>query len=170
MTVTITKKPEKLSQKLKKIQKFDQKDRQIMNILMLNSRATLKSIGKQIGLSIDATKSRLDKLKKSAIDRFTLSPLPQAFGLNLGVHVYIKLNNVDNSKLENFISKMKTKSRVINLMSMMGDYDIYIVLLAKNSIEYNKMKNEIRNEFKDIISEWKEVIVGEIHKLEIYKF
>ena len=63
---------------------------------------------------------------------------------------------------------MKKNSRVINLMSMLGDYDIYIVIVAKNTAEMDKM--EMKQRFSDIIADWKEVLVTEIYKLEEYRF
>ena len=53
-------------------------------------------------------------------------------------------------------------------MSMLGDYDIYIVIVAKNTAEMDKM--EMKQRFSDIIADWKEVLVTEIYKLEEYRF
>ena len=65
---------------------------------------------------------------------------------------------------------MKKNPRVIDLMAMLGDYDIYIVMLAKNTSELDKMKLEIKQKFTDLIGDWKEVLVTKLYKLEEYRF
>jgi len=56
------------------------------------------------------------------------------------------------------------------LMSVLGDYDVYIVLLAKDPNDLEKMKLELKQKFTDLIGDWKEVLVTKIYKLEEYKF
>ena len=65
---------------------------------------------------------------------------------------------------------MKKNPRVIDLMSVLGDYDIYIVMLAKDTSELDKMKLELKQKFTEIIGDLKEVLVTEIYKLEEYRF
>ncbi len=55
-------------------------------------------------------------------------------------------------------------------MSMLGDYDIYLVIIAKDTEELDGIKMEIRQKFGSIIDEWKEVLVTKIYKLEEYRF
>ena len=158
---------EKISQKTVK---FDEKDRKIVNLLNKNGRLTLKEISKDADLSIDAVKGRIDRMKEyGAIDRFTVIPNPKAFGLPLGAHVYVKLHNIEEKKLEDFIRYLKFHNRIVVLMSMLGDYDIYFVVLAKDTADLNSIKTEIRKEFSNLIAEWKEVIVAEIYKYEEYQ-
>jgi hypothetical protein len=65
---------------------------------------------------------------------------------------------------------MKKNPRVIDLMSVLGDYDLYIVLIAKDTLELDRMKREIKEKFADLIGDWKEVLVTEVYKLEEYRF
>ena len=81
-----------------------------------------------------------------------------------------KLKNVTKERYDEFINEMKKNPRAIDLMSMLGDYDIYIVILAKDTAELDKIKIEIKQKFSDIIDDWKEVLVTEIYKLEEYRF
>lgn len=88
----------------------------------------------------------------------------------LGVHIYLKLKNLTKERHEQFIADMKKNSRCIDLMSVLGDYDMYIVLLAKDAPDLDRMKLEIKQKFADIIADWKEVLVTELYKLEEYRF
>lgn len=151
--------------------KPDEKDRKIVNLLSTNSRLTLKEISREVGLSIDGVKGRIDKMKEAGvIERFTIIPNPKFFGFPLVSHVYVKLQNITEAGLKSFESHIRNHSRVIIQMSMIGDYDMYFVVLAKDAIDLNSMKNDIRMKFKDLIAEWKEVVVAKILKYEEYNF
>ncbi len=150
---------------------LDEKDRRILNILSDNARAKLTYIARHVQLSIDSVKKRIEKLERSGvITKYTIQPNPGALGYGLGVHVYIKLKGVTQERYDELIAYLKKDTRIIDLMSMAGDYDLYIVMLAKNTQEMDRMKMEIRQKFTDLVDDWKEVIVTNIYKLEEYKF
>jgi DNA-binding Lrp family transcriptional regulator len=159
-----------IRQKSEEIRHLDEIDRRILNILAENSRTKLTQMAKKVQLSIDSTKKRLEKLERDVIKKYTIQINDTKIGLNLAIHIYVKLKNVTKERYNEFIDEMKKNPRVIDLMSMLGDYDIYIVILAKNTVELDKMKIEIKQKFSDIIDDWKEVLVTEIYKLEEYRF
>lgn len=161
----------KMAAKEDKIRQLDELDRRILNILSENARTKLTQIAKHVQLSVDSTKKRIQKLEKDGvIAKYTIQPNPSRIGLPLGVHIYVKLKNVTKEKYDEFINDMKKNPRVIDLMSMLGDYDIYIVVLAKNTTELDTMKLEIKQKFTDLIDDWKEVLVTKLYKLEEYRF
>src|SRR3989338_9309519 len=146
----------KNKEKAEEIRHLDAKDRQILNILAINSRTKLTKIAKEIQLSIDSTKKRIQRLEKDGvIIMYTIQPDARKFGLPLAVHIYVKLNNVKKERYDEFINDMKKNARVIDLMSVLGDYDVYIVMLAKDTSELEKMKLDIKQKFTDIIDDWK---------------
>ena len=154
-----------------KIRVLDETDRRILNILSDNARTKLTVIARKVNLSIDSTKKRVQKLEDDGvITKYTIQPDVHKLGLTMGIHIYIKLRNINQERYDEFIEEMKKNSRIIDLLSMMGDYDIYLVILAKNSHDYDKIKMEIKQKYTDIIGEWKELIVANLYKLEEYKF
>lgn len=161
----------KKKEKDEKIRHLDEKDRRILNILSGNARTKLTAVAKHVNLSVDATKKRIVSLERDGvIGKYTIQPDASRIGLPLGVHIYVRLKNVTKERYDAFIDAMKKNHRVIDLISMMGDYDLYIVMLAKDAVEMDRMKREIRQEFTDLIGEWREVLVAEIYKLEEYAF
>jgi len=153
-----------------KIRQIDELDRRMLNILSENSRTKLTVMARKIGLSIDSTKKRLEKLEKDVIKRYTIQVNDMTLGLNLGVHVYVKLKDVTKEAYDNLISDMMKNPRVVDLMAMIGDYDLYIVFLAKDTREMDDMKMVVRQKFGHIVGEWKEVVVSKLYKLEEYRF
>ncbi|MFH0889815.1 MAG: Lrp/AsnC family transcriptional regulator [Candidatus Aenigmatarchaeota archaeon] len=161
----------KEDQKVPFLRVLDRKDRDILNILSKNARSKLVYIAKKIGLSVDATKKRIMKLERDGvITRYTIQVNPPVIGLPLGIHIYLKLKNFDQKRLDEFIRYLTGNPRVIDVMSMAGDYDLYIVLLASDTVDLDRRKNEIRQKFSDLIGDWKEVLVTKIYMLEDYRF
>lgn len=150
---------------------LDEKDRRILNILSDNARARLTYIARHVQLSVDSVKKRIEKLERNGvIIKYTIQPDAKVIGYDLAVHVYIKLKGVTQERYSELIAYLKKDIRVIDLMSMAGNYDLYIVMLAKDTQEMDKMKMEIRHKFTDLIDDWEEVIVTNIYKLEEYRF
>ncbi len=163
--------PYRDSTKQEKISKIDDKDRKLLNILSQNSRTKLTQMSRQVGLSVDGVKGRIKKLKESGvIERFSIIVNPVKLGFGIGSHIYIKLHNMTDERMEELIKSFKNNPRIPVFISMLGDYDIYAVLEARNTSELRDMRNEIRKKFNDLIDDWKEVIVSEVYKLEEYKF
>lgn len=162
---------QKISTKQKKIRDIDEIDRRILNILAQNSRSKLLHIAKQIGLSIDSTKKRIKKLEENkVITKYTIQVNDKKLGYPIAAHIYVKLKDITKEKVDEFIDYLQKEIRVIDLMSMLGDYDIYIVIIAKDTEALDEIKMEIRQKFSTIIDEWKEVLVTKIYKLEEYRF
>ncbi|MFA4819788.1 MAG: Lrp/AsnC family transcriptional regulator [Candidatus Aenigmatarchaeota archaeon] len=155
--------------KVGKIRPLDEIDRRILNILTDNARTKLTVIAKTVQLSVDSTKKRIQKLEKNGVIlKYTIhSEDPE---VHLGVHIYVKIKNMTVERYAEFIEYMKKNTRCIDMMSVLGDYDIYIVLLGRDPQDLDRMKLEIKQKFTDLIGDWKEVLVTKIYKLEEYKF
>lgn len=153
------------------MEQIDNKDKQLLDLLQKNSREQLKILAKQIGLSIDSTKKRIEKLKKAGIlAKFGAFINPKAVGYDLVANVQIKLHNISEEELAKFISYLKAHNNVTTLITTLGDFDITCVLIAKNTDEMDSLFREIRHKFKNIIADWKSVINLKVHKFEEYSF
>ncbi len=155
--------------KSEKIRPLDAVDRKILNILSENARTKLTVIAKSVGLSVDSTKKRMERMKKNdVIHKYTIQADDPE--IRMAVHIYIKIKNMSQENYDEFINAMKKNPRCIDLMAVLGDYDIYVVLLGKDPQDLDRMKLEIKQKFNDLIGDWKEVLVTKIYKLEEYKF
>ena len=151
--------------------KIDERDRKIFNLLNKNARLTLKEIAKEVGMSMDGVKGRIGRMVESgAIIKFAAIPEPKFFGLPVNTQVYVKLKNITEEGLQKFKNYLKSHERVMLFMSVVGDFDIYFVLLGKSANEIYNLKNEIRQKFSDLIADWREVVTAEIFKYEEYSF
>ncbi len=158
-----------MERKTEKIREVDEKDRRIINILAENGREKLTSIAKKVGISVDATKKRVDRLIEDGIVKPTVLLNFDALGLHANSHVYIKVAPPSEAKYDELIAYLKKHPRVLYVMFMLGDYDIYIVLVAKDTKELGELKHEIRQKFPEAIADWKELLVSGWTKYEEIK-
>ena len=147
---------------------IDEKDKKILHVLQENGREHLNKIAKKVGLSIDSTHKRIKIMIEKGIFVPTILIDPRVIGFHLIADVKIKLKNVSQKALDDFISHLKKHPRCIELLSIMGDYDFTLVLIAKDWDELEKLSTEIRQKYKDLIDEWKSNLVLKTHKFEEY--
>ena len=160
----------KIEKKTEEISRLDEIDRRILNILAKDCRTKLTVIARDIGFSVDSIKKRIEKLEKNVIKKYTIQVNDKAMGLNIGVHVHVKLKNIEEDAYQEFVNEMLKNPRVIDIMAMLGDYDLFIVFNVKDNQEMEKIKMETRQKFGKIIDNWEESITAKMYRLEEYRF
>lgn len=147
---------------------LDEKDKKILMILQENGRAQFKEISKRINLSIDSVHKRIKEMQKKGVFTPTIMIDPRVIGYPLIADIKIRLKNVSEEKRQEFIRYMQSYDKCTELIAIMGDYDFTCVLIAKDSNELEKISTQIRQRFKELISEWKGILVLKTYKFEEY--
>ena len=147
---------------------LDQKDCQILNILQQDCRASLTYIAKQLGLSVDSTKKRLQKLKDNNIFHSKIQIRPRSLGFPNIVDIRIKLNTQSKEEMYNFIEYLKHHPRVSEVFNISGEYNMAMVLVAKDAEDLDNTTLEIKDKFGNIISSWNESTTLQVFKFETY--
>jgi len=150
--------------------KLDEKDKKLLNLLQKDSRESLTNLAKALDLSIDSTHKRIKKLTKEGIIYFKVFIDPKKVGYELIANIQIKLSNLGEDELVKFVSYLEKHPRVIELISIMGTYDLTCVIIAKDTNELEGTSRNIREDFRDIIADWRTVINLKVHKFEEYDF
>jgi len=122
------------------VEKMDDTDKAIIEILKHDGRATYSNIGERIGLSEGAVRKRIKALVDSgAIKRFTVK-----VGLTEGAEA-IALLSVDPSLPTSEVSKaLKKFSNVETVYEITGQYDIAVIISGFNITEVNECLEKIR--------------------------
>jgi Lrp/AsnC family leucine-responsive transcriptional regulator len=148
---------------------LDDKDRKILAILQVNSRESLTNIAKKVNLSIDSVNNRIKSMQeKKIIEKFGVWINTKELGYNLITDNKIKMHNITEEQTQKFIAHLRAHPNVIDLLSVMGDFDFTCVIVAKNTSEYNKISLGIRQKFSGIIADWKSMLILEQYKFEEY--
>jgi len=150
---------------------IDEKNCEILQILHKNSRTSLTEISKKVGLSVDSVNKRIQKMIDNKIFVPSIIMRHRYAGFNNVVDVKIKLHNLDKKEeYDKFISYLKEHPRVTECFSIAGEWDLSIVIIAKNAIDQGKITYEIRSKFGKIINSWSESLTITAHKFEDYNF
>ncbi|MBI2670665.1 Lrp/AsnC family transcriptional regulator [Candidatus Woesearchaeota archaeon] len=148
---------------------LDDKNKLLLEILQKNSRESLTNIAKALKLSIDSTHKRIKKLyEKGIIVKFSIFINPKTLGYDLVANIQVKLQNISEEELNKFISFLTHHKNVIELISILGEYDLTLVIIAKNTEELELISRDIRQKFKNLIADWKSVINLRVYKFEEY--
>ncbi|MBT3304638.1 Lrp/AsnC family transcriptional regulator [Candidatus Woesearchaeota archaeon] len=147
---------------------IDEIDKKILMILQDDGREQLTSISKKVGLSIDSVHKRIKEMMRKDIVGITTSIDPRKIGYDLIADNKIRLKNVSAEERTQFIRYLQQHNRVIDIFALMGDYDLTCVLIAKDSNELEKLITEIRQKFRDLIDEWKSLLVLKTYKIDRY--
>jgi len=121
--------------------KIDERDRQILSLLLENGRIPLKEIGKKLGISDVAVKKRIDKLEKAGIIKgYTANIDPKALGFSI-----ISLTGVDvePSDLIRLARILSSKEYVKSAWITAGDHSIMLEIWARDSEEMERIIKEI---------------------------
>ncbi|MEM3673076.1 MAG: Lrp/AsnC family transcriptional regulator [Candidatus Bathyarchaeia archaeon] len=119
---------------------MDEVDKEIIQILKQDARATYSEIGNKIGLSEGAVRKRIkDLVKAGVIKKFTIK-----LGLTEGAEA-IALASVKPSVPTSQISAELMKlPNVENVYEVTGEYDVAIIISAMNIAEVNECIERIR--------------------------
>ena len=153
---------------MKKPKKLDDKNCAILRLLQENCRMSLTEISRNVGLSVDSVKKRINKMINENVFFPKIQLRPRNFGYNNVVDIKIKIQNYNEEEINEFITYLKEHPRVVELFSIAGDLNFSIVIIAKDALEQGRLTEEIRNRFSKIIAGWSESLTTKAYKFEEY--
>ncbi|MGF7046836.1 Lrp/AsnC family leucine-responsive transcriptional regulator [Paenibacillus sp. DS2015] len=107
---------------------MDAMDREILNLLTLNSRMTSSEIGRNVHLSVPAVSERIRKLEeKGIIDQFTVKINRNLLGQSCVVYIFVILSESVNIDL--FRQMIIDSEYVLECHHTSGEYD-YLLKVA----------------------------------------
>lgn len=147
---------------------IDDKDKKILMLLQKNGRMQLTEIAKKVNLSIDSVHKRMKEMERKNVYYPGIFIDPKAIGFPLIADVKIKLRNITAEEKKDFIESLTSHKSVIDLLSIMGDYDLTCVFIAKDTNELEEVSTQIRQKYSNLIADWKAMLILKSHKFEYY--
>ncbi|WP_438987757.1 Lrp/AsnC family transcriptional regulator [Marivivens donghaensis] len=116
---------------------MDSFDTLILDALQHNNRLTAEALSEKVGLSPDACRKRLAKLRSSDVIEQEVAILnPQTMGRGLIMIVEVTLQNERPAELDRFKDKMKAAPEVMQCYYVTGNADFILILSAKDMADY----------------------------------
>lgn len=133
---------------------LDSKDKLILFELDENSRQSLKSISKKIGVSREVINYRVGNLLRTGIIRKFLTVIDVS-KLGFTHHkLYVRLQNIDEEKEKLLINKLILNPFITWIASCDGAYSLIFAIKSRNLIELNNVLHEIESEFGQYFMEY----------------
>lgn len=130
----------------------------LLKLLAQNSRISLLKLSQKIQLSPDATKKRIEKLKKNDVLRGYMPVINTA--LLFDEHwIFIQTKGTSD-----ITSYLKQHAHVQALYEVGYNYDVFFWLSAKSVGEYEVLLSEIKNKFASAITKMDSVVALREHK------
>ena len=121
----------------------DELDRQIIELLAKDSRASFRKMAKEIGLSVDTITRRFKKLKNDNVIQATIIVNLEKLGYEGFVFFGLKVES--QKVLRQITEKVAKVPDVTAVMETAGDYDLTIIVAVKSIKHTFKVGEEISN-------------------------
>ena len=112
--------------------------------------------------------NRIKEMQRKEIFYSRIFIEPSKIGFPLIADIKIKLQNITEEEKNKFIAYLVKHPRITELLSIMGDFDLTCVIIAKDTNELEQTSTGIRQKYSHIIADWKAVLVLKSHKFEYY--
>ncbi|MEH6549582.1 MAG: Lrp/AsnC family transcriptional regulator [Pseudomonadales bacterium] len=125
------------------MQATDKLDRQILDLLAINSRESITHLAKELGFSRATIQQRIQRLEKSnVIQSYTISINPDYQRNLVSAHAMIAVEPKMNREVCNLLKKMPA---IKTLYSVNGDYDVIALLREPTTEELDQQLTKIGN-------------------------
>lgn len=123
---------------------LDGTDHKILNYLQEDATISIKDLAEKIGLSFTATYERVKSLKNHGVIRKNVVLIDaEKGGFEIMAYCNIVLKEQSNDKLREFEDKIMAEPQVLEVVSLSGQYDYMIKVVAKNIKDYNNFMTTV---------------------------
>lgn len=117
--------------------KLNLKDKKILSLIEVNARLSYAKIGKEVGLSKQVVKYRMDNLEKHDIIQEYYAIINN-LKLNQDTHiVYLQLADLSKNDENKLINLLEKDKRVLSYFSSLGNWDLVIAISTTARFEIN---------------------------------
>jgi Lrp/AsnC family transcriptional regulator, leucine-responsive regulatory protein len=141
--------------------KLDSVEKQILNLLLSNSRRSLVELAAATKTSTDVVKSRIKKMEKlQIINSYGLSFNYSKIGYEY-FKTFIFLKHSKTSEDKKLLEFAKNHPNVLRGVRMVGPWEMEFEIMIENYEKYVALLNSIKEQFSDLIIDTQTTIMSE---------
>jgi Lrp/AsnC family leucine-responsive transcriptional regulator len=145
--------------------KIDSIDKQILEILQLNSNQSIKQIAAQLNLTNTPVHERIKKLERSGIiEGYSANVDAKKIGKDLMVYTSVSLKEHTKDYLLNFETKVQSLKEVIECHHVSGEHDYLLKVILKNMDDYRDFLTNKLAKIANIGNVHSSFVVGVVKK------
>ncbi len=131
---------------------MDRFDADILQALQQNSRLTAEAVSQEVGLSPDACRKRMARLRASGIIEAEIALLdPTRIGRGLLLIVEVSLHRERKADLDYFKARMQKAPEVMQCYYVTGNADFILIVSARDMADYEAFTAEYFLEEENVL-------------------
>ena len=149
---------------------LDKKDKLILSLLQDDSTLSVKEISEKIGLTFTPTYERIKNLEKQGvIEKYVAILNREKLGINIVVYCNIRLKEQSQKTLKEFEDYISKYDEVQEIISLSGEYDYMLKILASDINSYNNFTVNIISNGPNIGQYHSSIVLAEVKKTTKFK-
>ena len=149
---------------------LDKKDKLILSLLQEDSTLSVKEISEKIGLTFTQTYERLKNLEKQGVvEKYVAILNREKLGINIVVYCNIRLKEQSQKTLKEFEDYISKYDEVQEIISLSGEYDYMLKILASDINSYNNFTVNIISNGPSIGQYHSSIVLAEVKKTTKFK-
>lgn len=149
---------------------FDKKDKLILQLLQEDSTLSVKEISEKIGLTFTPTYERIKNLEKQGvIEKYIALLNREKLGINIVVYCNVRLKEQSQKVLQDFEDYIAKYDEIQEIISLSGEYDYMIKILAKDINSYNDFAVNVISNSPHIGQYHSSIVLHEVKKTTMFK-
>ena len=149
---------------------LDKRDKLILSLLQEDSTLSVKEISERIGLTFTPTYERIKNLEKQGvIEKYVAILNREKLGINIVVYCNIRLKEQSQKTLKEFEDYISKYDEVQEIISLSGEYDYMLKILASDINSYNNFTVNIISNGPNIGQYHSSIVLAEVKKTTKFK-
>ena len=149
---------------------LDKKDKLILAFLQEDSTLSVKEISEKIGLTFTPTYERIKNLEKQGVvEKYVAILNREKLGINIVVYCNIRLKEQSQKTLKEFEDYISKYDEVQEIISLSGEYDYMLKILASDINSYNNFTVNIISNGPNIGQYHSSIVLAEVKKTTKFK-
>lgn len=147
---------------------IDEMEKKILKILAGNARKPIVEIGRELNLPGKTVAYRVEKLcKNGLLEGFTVAVNLDEIGFER-YKLFIRTKNIGEKKEKTFIEYARRHPHILYYSKSIGNNDVELELVVKDSGKLHEIVAEIRVRFKELIKSYEVLKIFKEYKLNFY--